>query len=216
MPRIIISEPGKTPQPYRLKTDRIVTKIGRGSDNDILITTGSASTNHCKMKRVEGGFILVDNNSTNGIKHEDTQYSIIDLIDGITVQIGDDIDMEFTLSDEEKETLALEDFEPQQKASFPKSKQKKEAKPADDEEEDDVVLEEAKSSAKKSSSDDEKKPKKKLKTDSDKPVVSNRPVSTKSNSGLSFIIFMVLAILFFVGGLAARHYQDHKTFIFSK
>ena len=219
MPRIIISEPGKTPQPYRLKTDRIVTKIGRGSDNDIIITTGSASTYHCKMKRIEGGFILADNNSTNGIKHEDTQYSIIDLEDGMMVQIGDDINMEFTLSEEEKETLSQEDFEPQQKSSFPKSKKepKSEIKAPVEEDDDEIVLEEAKTKSKKQpSSDDADKPK--LKTNSDKPVATSTPVATipKSNSGLSFIIFMILAILFFVGGLAVRHYQDHKTFIFSK
>jgi len=218
MPRIIISEPGKTPQPYRLKTDRIVTKIGRGSDNDVIITTGSASTYHCKMKRIEGGFVLADNNSTNGIKHEDTQYSVIDLEDGMTVQIGDDINMEFTLSEKEKETLAQEDFEPQQKASFPKSKNEPESKiepPVEDD--DEIVLEEAKTkSNQKPSSDDADKPKSKLKTNSDEPIAASRPVVTKSNSGLSFVIFIVLAILFFAGGLAIRHYLDHKTFIFSK
>lgn len=225
MPRIIISEPGKTPQPYRLKTDRIVTKIGRASDNDIIITAGSASTYHCKMKRVEGGFILADNNSTNGIKHDDTQYGIIDLVNGMTVKIGDDIDMEFNLSDEEVAILSQEDFEPQQKASFPKSNKKSQPAAAPSEE-DEVILEEAKpksesksktkskSSKEKSSSEEDEKPKRKAK--SDKPVTTTRPVSTKSNSGLSFIIFMILAVLFFVGGLAVRHYQDHKTFIFSK
>ncbi len=204
MPRIIISEPGKTPQPYRLKIDRVVTKIGRGSDNDIIITAGSASTYHCKMKRIEGGFILEDNDSTNGIKHEDTQYRIIDLEDGVTVQIGDDIDMEFNLSDEEKEILSREDHEPQQKASFPKNKSK--AKPVEVDE-DNVILEEA-PSKKKSSRDDDERPK--LKTKSDKPV------SPKPGSRFSFIIFMILAILCFLGGLAVRHYQEHKTFIFTK
>ena len=85
MPRITISEPGKTPQPYRLKTDRQLTKIGRGSDNDIILTAGSASTYHCEMKRVDGGFILDDNDSTNGIKLDETRFSTIDLLDGISI-----------------------------------------------------------------------------------------------------------------------------------
>lgn len=235
MPRIIISEPGKTPQPYRLKTDRIVTKIGRSIDNDVVITTGSASTYHCKMKRVEGGFTLVDNNSTNGIKHKDTRYSIIDLVDGMTVQIGDDIDMEFTLTDEEKEILAGEDFEPQQKLSFPKSKEKPpvkdeeadekedEAEEEQDEEvaEDEIILKEAKTKKKsknKSASKAKKKPDSKLKTNPDKPIASatSHAVYSKPNPGLSFVVFIVLAILFFTGGLIIRHYQDHRTFIFSK
>ncbi len=220
MPRIIITEPDKTPQPYRLKTDRIVTKIGRGSDNDVIITTESASTYHCKMKRIEGGFILADNNSTNGIKYEDTRYSIIDLKDGMTVQIGDDINMKFTLSEDELDIIAQEDFEPQQKLSFPKSKKKpkKKIEPSEEQEDDDaIVLEEAKTKSKPSSdNDDTSKPKLKTVTDSDKPVAASAPVAAKSNSSLSLIIFMILAILFFVGGLAIRHYQDHKTFIFSK
>ena len=204
MPRIIISEPGKTPQPYRLKIDRIVTKIGRGSDNDIIVTAGSASTHHCKMKRVEGGFVLADNNSTNGIKFEDSQYSIIDLKDGIKVQIGDDIDLEFTLRDEEKELLSQEDFEPQQKASFPKSKEQPKATLEDD---DELILEEA---PKKDALELEEQ------EEITRPHTQDRYPVKKSNTGLSFIIFMILAILFFVGGLAVRHYQEHKTFIFSK
>jgi len=208
MPRIIISEPDKTPQPYRLKTDRIVTKIGRGSDNDIIITTGSASTYHCKMKRVEGGFILEDNNSTNGIKHQDTQYSIIDLKNGMTVLIGDDIELEFTLSEEELQTLAQEDFTPQQKSSFPKSKPQEDSVKETVIDEDEVILEEAPPKSKK----EKAKPKAKAKEESS----TTRKAPAKSNAGLSFIIFMILAILFFVGGIVVRHYQDHKTFIFSK
>lgn len=235
MPRIIITEPDKTPQPYSLKIDRIATKIGRGSDNDVIITAPSASTYHCKMKRVEGGFTLVDNDSTNGIKYNDTRYTIIDLKDGMKVKIGDDIDMEFTLSDEEQEILAQEDFEPQQRASFPKTKKKTAPKeePAkkevveddvkkkdDDEKVDDDIIDlgEAKpKSKKKSSSEDSDDSKPKLKVNTDKTVNASSPVAMKSSSsGLSFLIFIILALLFFTGGIALRHYQDHKTFIFSK
>lgn len=131
MPRITISEPGKTPQPYRLKTDRELTKIGRGSDNDIVLETGSASTYHCMMKRVDGGFILEDNDSTNGILLDDTRFEIIDLEDDLTVFIGDDIELHFSLSEEEIETLEEEDFKPHQRAAFPKKKEEeaKQSKP---------------------------------------------------------------------------------------
>lgn len=214
MPRIIITEPGKTPQPYRLKTDRIVTKIGRASDNDIIITAGSASTYHCKIKRVEGGFILVDNNSTNGIKHEDTSYSIIDLEDGMTVQIGDDIDMDFNLSDDEQETLSSEDFEPQQRASFPKPQ----SLTRDEANDDDVILKKAKpiSKSQNKSFNNDHGDKPNLGTGSEQNTAINRQAAAKSSSGISFVIFILLAAIFFGGGLALRHYQDHKTFIFSK
>jgi len=195
MPRIIITEPGSTPQPYRLKIDRSITKIGRASDNDVIISEPSASSHHCEIKRVEGGFILKDNGSTNGIKEKDVKYSVIDLQDGKTVQIGDHIDLEFTLTEEEIAELQQENFESHQQASFPKNKKPQakekvavEPQPDKDQDEDDAVeLKEA------------------------KRVQS----AQASSSGLSFIIFMVLAVLFFIAGLAIRHFQDHGTFIFS-
>ena len=123
MPRIIITEPGKSPQPYRLNMDRDASRIGRGADNDIQIEAGSASTNHCVMKRVPGGFILEDLGSTNGIKLGDTLYSIVDLTDGSEVKIGGDVIFEFTLSEDEITTLESEEFESQQQAKLPKIKE---------------------------------------------------------------------------------------------
>lgn len=237
MPRIIISEPGKTPQPYRLKTDRELTTIGRGSDNDIILVTGSASTHHCEMKRVEGGFILIDTKSTNGIKLEDSRYSVIDLEDGMTVHIGDDIEFKFELSDAEIETLDEEDFYPRQKAMFPRPKKKKK-KPAAEAEEDldenedgDVeVEEEVKKKPRKKvtpvaldldddddEDDDNSKPK--LKRASSSSRVSSRPVASataKSAGPAGLVVFLILAAIFFIAGLAIRHYQDFETFIFSK
>jgi len=238
MPKIIITEPDKTPQPYRLESDRIVTKIGRGADNDVILTTGSASTNHCKMKRVEGGFTLVDNNSTNGIKLDETKYEVIDLKDGLTVLIGDDITLDFTLSEDEKELLEGEDFEPQQRAKVSKSKKKPEPDPEpeeededdseEDEDEDDfmVVLEEAKPKKKtrRRDSDEDDRPRRsseRISTNNNaghpaaqQPGYGNPP--PKSNHAAKALIFLILAILCFFGGMALRHYQDHKTFIFSK
>ena len=204
MPRILITEPDHTPQPYRFAVDRIVTKIGRGTDNDIILATGSASTYHCKMKRVEGGFILADNNSTNGIKHEETQYSIIDLVDGITIQIGDDIDLKFTLTEEEIAQLSQEDFEPQQKASFPKSNTPVEESYEDlpEEPSEKVVLEEAPKKRKRRPSKDSPEPEYRDNEDNNIPTAK-------------IVTFILLAILCFVIGLAIKHYQDNGTFIFS-
>ncbi len=230
MPRIIITEPDKTPQPYRLKADRIATKIGRGSDNDVVISAPSASTYHCKMRRVEGGFTLEDNNSTNGIKYQDTRYSIIDLKDGMIVQIGDDIDMEFTLTDEEIELLAQEDFTPQQRGSFPKQS-KKSASNGDPDIQVDLEAIELGAAAPKrnesSSENDEDDPddadetKPKLKAGNANPArnaFNNRSLASfkSASSGSSILLFIILAILCFGVGMTLRHYQDHNTFIFSK
>lgn len=245
MPRITISEPGRTPQPYRLKTDRKLTKIGRGSDNDIILETGSASTYHCEMHRVEGGFILKDKDSTNGILLDDTRFQVIDLVDGLTVFIGDDIEYSFELSEEELEHLEEEDFEPHQKAAFPKSKEKKKDISLDedeDEEYEEVVVRRKKVKKKKAvalDDDDEEEnlPKKKSSSkivdsedepklrssrgadsssDRVKPRAAAPVVSSKSSGVGTTLIFAILAVAFLVGGMVIRHYQDHGTFLFEK
>lgn len=118
MPRVTISEPGKTPQPYRFKLERPLIKIGRGSDNDIIINCGSASTNHCYMERVQGGYVIHDTASTNGIKVDDTLMDVIDLYDGMEILVGDVL-TKFQLSTEELETLGSEEFTSQQKKKLP-------------------------------------------------------------------------------------------------
>lgn len=118
MPRVTISEPGTTPQPYRFKLERNLIKIGRGSDNDIVIKCGSVSTDHCYMERVEGGYVMRDKGSTNGIKLNDTPMEAIDLFDGAEVLVGD-IPVTFELSDDELETLSHEEFTSHQKKKLP-------------------------------------------------------------------------------------------------
>lgn len=121
MPRVTISEPGKTPQPYRFKLERKSINIGRGSDNDIVIECASVSTRHSTMERVEGGYILRDTGSTNGIKQDDTQMEVIDLYDGMEVLVGD-IPLEFQLSKEEIEQLSKEEYTTHQKKKLPSVK----------------------------------------------------------------------------------------------
>lgn len=118
MPRVIISEPGNSPQPYRFDIDSKKVQIGRGSENDIIISCRSVSTRHCNMERLKGGYVLRDKGSTNGIKLDDTLMEVIDLKDGMEVLIGDVL-LEFELSEEEIETLEDEDFTPQQKKKLP-------------------------------------------------------------------------------------------------
>ncbi len=107
MPRITISVPEKNAQPYRFQLDRQTVTLGRGSDNDIAIESGSVSVHHAEMRRVVGGYELHDAGSTNGIKLDGVRYEMIPLRSGSTVKIGD-VSFDFALSDEESEALARE------------------------------------------------------------------------------------------------------------
>ena len=107
MPRVTITVPDKTAQPYRFQLDREVVTLGRGSENDIAIDSGSVSVNHAEMRRISGGYELRDVGSTNGIKLDGTRYETIPLRSGSSVKIGDVV-FDFTLTEEELDALALE------------------------------------------------------------------------------------------------------------
>ncbi len=128
MPRIQISEPGKTPQPYKVKLDRETIKIGRAANNDVLLTDPSTSSNHCVIRRVEGGFILEDNKSTNGVKLDEQRFLKLDLNQDTDFLLGD-VEVAFSFSDEEYDVLAEEDtFESEQQPMLPPSKEEKDKK----------------------------------------------------------------------------------------
>ena len=107
MPRVTITVPEKNAQPYRFQLDREVVTLGRGSENDIAIESGSVSVHHAEMHRIKGGYELRDIGSTNGIKLDGERYEVIPLRSGATVKIGD-VSFDFMLSDEEREALARE------------------------------------------------------------------------------------------------------------
>ncbi len=106
MPRVIITVPTKTPQPYRFSLDREVVTLGRGKENDIVIDSGSVSVQHAEMRRVEGGFEIEDLGSTNGIKVDGKRQMKFALKSGVSVSIGE-ATFDFTLSDEEHEALGI-------------------------------------------------------------------------------------------------------------
>ncbi|MFD2257015.1 FHA domain-containing protein [Luteolibacter algae] len=107
MPRVIITVPEQNPQPYRFQLDRMVVSIGRGSDNDIVVDSGSVSSRHAEMHRVEGGYELADVGSTNGIKYNESRQQIVSLRSGMSVKLGD-VSFDFSLTEEELEVLARE------------------------------------------------------------------------------------------------------------
>lgn len=107
MPRVTITVPDKNAQPYRFQLDREVVTLGRGSENDIAIDSGSVSVNHAEMRRVKGGYELHDVGSTNGIKLDGLRLLSIPLRNGAEVHIGD-VEFGFMLTEEELEMLAGE------------------------------------------------------------------------------------------------------------
>jgi pSer/pThr/pTyr-binding forkhead associated (FHA) protein len=107
MPRVTITVPEKNAQPYRFQLDREVVSLGRGSENDIAIDSGSVSVNHAEMRRIKGGYELVDIGSTNGIKLDGHRYEVIPLNNDASVTIGD-VSFGFLLSDEELAALSRE------------------------------------------------------------------------------------------------------------
>ena len=188
MPRVTISEPGKTPQPYRFKLERSTINIGRGSDNDIIIDCGSCSTEHCVMQRVEGGYILKDTHSTNGIKHDDVLMDVIDLFDGMEVLVGD-VPMKFRLSDEELETLSQEEFSKHERKTLP---------PIDD---DAIEQEEHHPS-----------------TSSPRASHArhSKDSSERGNDALKSLIVLLLMIVAIALGMTLRHYKETGDFLPAK
>ena len=107
MPRVTITVPEKTAQPYRFQLDHQSVTLGRGSENDIIIDCGSVSVQHAVMRRVAGGYELRDMGSTNGIKLDDERYESVPLRNGMSLQLGD-VTFDFMLTAEEREELAQE------------------------------------------------------------------------------------------------------------
>ena len=116
MPRVAITVPGKNSQPYRFQLDRKKVTIGRSSDSDIIIDCPSVSSLHCTMERIEGGYILRDRHSTNGISLDEEAMAVIDLRNDSEVKVGD-VKFEYTLSDEELDEIDNENFVPQAKTA---------------------------------------------------------------------------------------------------
>lgn len=104
MPRVTITVPESTSQPYRFQLDHEVVRIGRGSENDIVVESGSVSTHHAEMRRVYGGYELHDIGSTNGLKSDGVRFPVVPLYHGSTVMLGD-VAFDFSLTDEEQEIL---------------------------------------------------------------------------------------------------------------
>ena len=76
------------PAEYSLMKDEI--SIGRGEDNDVVIPHASVSRQHARLMRRDGGFELMDLNSTNGSYVDDRQIrGSVFLSAGSQLRLGD-------------------------------------------------------------------------------------------------------------------------------
>lgn len=119
MPRVVITVSDQQSQPYRFQLDREKVTIGRSRNCDIVIDCPSVSGLHCTMERVPGGYILRDQDSTNGLKLKEEKMAVIDLRNDLEVFVGD-VEFGYTLSDEELDELDEEDFVPHAKKASKK------------------------------------------------------------------------------------------------
>lgn len=113
MPKIRIKEPHLDTQTFSLKLSRKLINIGRHNDCMISLEDDSISSEHAVIKRVSGGFLLCDKDSTNGTKIEGKRYIVIDLNRTRHFNLGD-VQVSFLLSEEELSELKQESFESQE------------------------------------------------------------------------------------------------------
>jgi predicted component of type VI protein secretion system len=191
MPRVCITVPGKNAQPYRFSLERKTVRLGRAADNDIIIDCPSVSSRHCEMLRVEGGYILKDLDSTNGIKLDDDRMEVIDLDNGLRVTVGD-AGLDFELNEEERKALRAEDHQPQQKAKLP---------PVSSREEPEELID---------GPDDGRgaAPGRQRPAPSRSPVAPPLASAQQMGGGVNFLItvsFLALAALAFWAGLSTKH-----------
>ena len=171
MPRVSITIAGKNSQPYRFTLDRKKVSIGRGADCDIVIDCPSVSSLHCTMERVDGGYILRDRKSTNGITLDEEAMAVIDLRNNNDVKVGD-VEFGYELSDEELDDLDEEEFVPQEKK-----------------------MSEVKEKAKKTKAPDNKKTLSKVASGGASPQTMVQPMlasSTSDNGGFLFAVAVIV------------------------
>lgn len=104
MPRIAITVADKSPKSYVFPLDRELVALGRGKENDIPIDCESTSVRHAEMRRVKGGYELVDMGSTNGTTLNGKRFEVVRLHSGQQIMMGK-VALEFELSDEEMDAL---------------------------------------------------------------------------------------------------------------
>jgi len=196
MPRVTITVPEKKPQPYRFHLDRQTVRLGRGSENDIVIDCTSVSIRHAEMERIPGGYRLRDLGSTNGIKLDGTLKDLIELKNGLAVKIGD-VAFDFQLTEEEIEALTAE---------APATPSPIIREEGSDESASDDVSPKAKTEASEDTEDGPRKSRPARRSKRSVVLSTDQPSATFSF--FTTLLLCGLAIVAFVAGLAMRHGKE--------
>ena len=78
--------------------EKTTVTVGRHPENDIVIRDGTVSRHHASFIRNDGGFIVTDNGSKNGIIVNAIKVESARLEEGDVVRIGDNLVMIVSVS----------------------------------------------------------------------------------------------------------------------
>jgi len=107
MPKLNIKQPGLSPVKVQVELSFDKVSFGRHGDNDVVLENPSLSSKHCYLERVKGGFKLIDDDSTNGIKLDDRRFDVININEDMQIMLGDVV-FQIAYSDKEFKTIQEE------------------------------------------------------------------------------------------------------------
>lgn len=88
MPRITVTTPDGHKQRYELSLEMDVVTIGRDNTCEIVINDPTVSGYHAEIRRIKGGFCIVDCESTSGVQVNGMPTEWAELTNGMQVQLG--------------------------------------------------------------------------------------------------------------------------------
>lgn len=100
MPRITVTTPNGLKQRYELDINMSTVTIGRDPDCEITIDDESISGFHAEIRRMNGGFCIVDCHSTRGVTVNGVRTEWAELANGQKVELGD-VSLSFLFTDPE-------------------------------------------------------------------------------------------------------------------
>jgi len=108
---LVVNTPDGNSAYYQLNCNRV--KIGRGSENHIIVIEDPVSTKHCELRKVEGQFQVVDLESKNGTHLNGSPVSDepSSLKNGDTILLGRTVKIQFVRVREINGTMPVKESE---------------------------------------------------------------------------------------------------------